>query len=961
MTELLGASLPRPDALGKVTGATAYPADLVRPGMLHLKVVFARRPHARIKAIDATAALSYPGVVAVFTAADVPYNAFGLIEADQPVLCGDVARFEGDKVALVAAESQAAAEVGARLVAVDYEDLPAVGDPRTAMTPGAPLVHAGRDDNVLIHVPIRKGDAAAALAKAGVVLDGEFTTSWQEHAFLQPEAGIAYIDEQGRVVVETAGQWLHQDRRQIAEMLELPEERVVVRYAAIGGAFGGREDLSIQHLLALAAWKLGRPVSLVWSRDESIMAHHKRHPMNIRCRWGAMKDGRIVAVEAQIVADGGAYASTSAEVVKVATLFASGCYEVPNITADGYAVYTNNVPSGAFRGFGAPQAQFAAEVMVTRLAQALGLDPVEMRRRNIYREGSIEPTQHPVPAGVSALPVLERCAEEARNGLGYGTRASAREGSAPHLRRGIGIACGIKNVGYSFGSPETSTATVELFGRGEYERALVRIGAAEVGQGTHLALRQIAAQTLDLTIEQVEMVCDDSHEAPDAGSASASRLTLMAGRAVHDAAMEARRAWGETDDQHLAVTRQYRAPATTRMDRETGACVPNYAYGYAAQAVEVEVNLLTGQVQVLRIISVHDVGRAINRQQVEGQIEGCIAQGIGYALLEHLQVRDGHLLTPYLSTYLLPTVLDMPAEVVPVVLELADPNGPYGARGVGEMALVPITPAIAAAIHDATGAWVTQQPITPERVLSALQSRGEGSRKYASIPRRVESRAPMADTESMEARALQSRHAPPGVLRNPAPWAEVVPGAGHTKVDDLLCRPDDGWRYEVVEGVLVRMAGSGEEATTIAGNVYFALRAFVQPLRLGVVTPAAGVYRFPGAETGLLPDVGFYRAERRSEITDRTKPIPFAPDLAVEVASPSQDGDAMAAKARLYLSGGTRLVWVIWPRRREIDVWRPDSDERPAETLGLDDVLDGEQVVPGFTCPVEAVFADPLA
>jgi CO/xanthine dehydrogenase Mo-binding subunit len=723
MTEVLGAALPRPDALGKVTGATAYPADLMRSGMLHLKVVFAGRPHARIRAIDTAAALSHLGVVAVFTAADVPHNSFGLIEADQPVLCGEVVRFEGDKVALVVAESQAAAEAGARLVAVDYEDLPVVGDPPAAMAPGAPLVHAGRDDNVLIHVPIRKGDAATALSTADVVLDGEFTTSWQEHAFLQPEAGIAYIDAQGRVVVETAGQWLHEDRRQIAQILNLPEERVVIRYAAIGGAFGGREDLSVQHLLALAAWKLGRPVALAWSREESIAAHHKRHPMHIRCRWGATRDGRIVAVEAEVIADGGAYASTSVEVVRVATLFASGCYEVPNITADGYAVYTNNVPSGAFRGFGAPQAQFAAEVMVTRLAQALGLDPVEMRRRNIYREGSIEPTQHPLPAGVSALPVLERCADEARTRLGYGTGTSVREGSAPHLRRGIGIACGIKNVGYSFGASETATATVELFGRGEYERARVLIGAAEVGQGTHLALRQIAAQALDLTVEQVEMVCDDSAEAPDAGSASASRLTFVAGRAVHDATTEARHAWGETDDQHLTVTRQYRAPATTRMDGETGACVPNYAYGYAAQAVEVEVNLLTGQVQVLRIISVHDVGRAINHQQVEGQIEGCIAQGIGYALLEHLQVREGHLLTPYLSTYLLPTVLDMPAEVVPVVLELADPNGPYGARGVGEMALVPITPAIAAAIHDATGAWVTQQPMTPERVLAGLQSK----------------------------------------------------------------------------------------------------------------------------------------------------------------------------------------------------------------------------------------------
>ena len=408
---VLGASLPRPDAIGKVTGATAYPGDLVQPGMLHLHVVFAHHVHARIVSVDATAALAYPGVVAVLTAADVPYNAFGLIEDDQPVLCGAVVRFAGDKVALVVAETKDAAAAGATLVRVVYEDLPAVTDPRTALALDAPLVHPDRGTNLVQHVPIRKGDAARALAEADVVLDGAFSTSWQEHAFLQPEAGIAYLDDE-RVVIETAGQWLHEDRRQIAQMLKLPEERVVVRYAAIGGAFGGREDLSIQHLLALAAWKLRRPVAIVWSREESIIGHHKRHPIAVRCRWGAMRDGRIVAVEAEVIADGGAYASTSAEVIKVAALFASGCYEIPHIAVDGYAVYTNNVPAGAFRGFGAPQAQFASEVMVTRLAHALGMDLVELRRRNIYREGSIEPTQHPLPPGVSALPVLERCVAE---------------------------------------------------------------------------------------------------------------------------------------------------------------------------------------------------------------------------------------------------------------------------------------------------------------------------------------------------------------------------------------------------------------------------------------------------------------------------------------------------------------------------------------------------------------------
>ena len=372
-------------------------------------------------------------------------------------------------------------------------------------------------------------------------------------------------------MVETAGQWLHEDRRQIAAMLELPEDRVVVRYAAIGGAFGGREDLSIQHLLALAAWKTGQPVAMVWSREESMIGHHKRHPMTIQCRWGASNEGDITAVEATILADGGAYASTSAEVTKVATLFANGAYRVPNISVDGIAVYTNNIPSGAFRGFGAPQAQFAAEIMVTRLAHAIEMDPVAFRRRNIYREGDLESTQEPLPPGVSVLPVFDRCMEEAVVRYGGTSARNDREPASGHLRRGIGLACGIKNVGYSFGFPEQSTATVELFGRGEVERAIVRVGAADVGQGSHLAMRQIAASRIGIALDQIELVADDSELAPNAGSASASRLTLMAGRAVHDAAAEALDRWPETDDLHIEATVQYHPPATTSSTRSRDA------------------------------------------------------------------------------------------------------------------------------------------------------------------------------------------------------------------------------------------------------------------------------------------------------------------------------------------------------------------------------------------------------
>ncbi|MBV8367969.1 MAG: xanthine dehydrogenase family protein [Candidatus Eremiobacteraeota bacterium] len=712
---LIGTPFARPDARAKVTGAARYPADLVRPGMLHCKAVFAHRPHARIDRLYTSRALAMPGVVAVLTAKDVPHNRFGLIEDDQEVLCSERVRYAGDRVALVVATDPETAARAAQLVAVEYTDLSAVFDAQRALDAGAPLVHPERGTNVLLHQKIRKGDVAAGFAQADVVLSGTFTTSWQEHAYLQPDAGIAYY-EGNTLVVETAGQWLHEDRRQIAAMLKLDESAVAIRYAKIGGAFGGREDLSVQALVALAAFVLKRPAAIVWTREESIAGHHKRHPFHITTKWGAKRDGTIVAVETRTLADGGAYASTSAEVLKCATIFAQGPYRVPNVSTDGIVVYTNNVPSGAFRGFGSPQAHWAAESMIARIARALEIDPAEIRRKNLYREGDTEATGNVLPTGVSALAVLERCAGEARR------RFTPRAQRDPHatLRRGIGIASGIKNVGYSFGYPDRATATVELIGTARIERAVVRIGAADVGQGAHLILRQIAAEALGLPLEAVALVSDDSAQAPNAGSASASRMTFMGGRAVHDAAQAARGAWERGEAPEATV--EYRAPRTTALDPETGAATPNFCYGYAAQAVGVEVDVTTGVTRVLKIVSVHDVGRAINRQQVEAQIEGCIAQALGYALTENFIVREGKMVTPYFSTYLLPTALDVPAEIVPIILEHADPNGPYGARGVAEMPLVPFAPAVAAAIYDATGAWLNDLPMSPERILAAIEA-----------------------------------------------------------------------------------------------------------------------------------------------------------------------------------------------------------------------------------------------
>jgi CO/xanthine dehydrogenase Mo-binding subunit len=715
---LIGTSVARPDARDKVTGAARYPADLVRPGMAHAKAIFAHRTHARIVRIDSTRARALPGVLAVLTAADVPYNRYGLISSDQEVLCSERVRYVGDRVALVVATNADVAAAGAALVEIEYEDLPAVTDPLAALLPGAPLVHPDLATNLLLHQPIRKGDVERGFAEADVILEGTFTTSWQEHAYLQPDAAVAYY-EGDTLVVETAGQWLHEDRRQLAAIVGVSEDALIVRYAKIGGAFGGREDLSVQTLAALATWKLKRPTVLVWNREEAIVGHHKRHPFHITTRWGAKRDGTIIAVETRSVADGGAYASTSIEVLKCAAIFAHGPYRVPNVATDAYVTYTNNVPSGAFRGFGTPQAHWAAESMITRIANALEIDPIDIRRKNLYREGDTEATRSVLPPGVSALPVLERCAAEAR--ARFEPRPPADSSSTK--RRGLGIASGIKNVGYSFGYPDQSTATVELIGSARIERAVVRIGVADVGQGVSLILRQIVAEKLELPLRSVAIVHEDSAQAPNGGSASASRLTFMAGRAVHDAAAAAQANFNARTG--TSATVQFRPKPTTAIDRITGEGDPNYCYGYVAQAVEVEVDITTGLTQVLRIISVHDVGRAINRQQVEGQIEGCLAQAVGYALTENFVSREGAILTPHFSTYLLPTTLDMPTEIYPIIMELADPQGPYGARGMSEMPLVPFAPAVAAAIYDATGAWVNDLPMTPERILDAIDAARE--------------------------------------------------------------------------------------------------------------------------------------------------------------------------------------------------------------------------------------------
>lgn len=731
----IGKSHPRVDALGKVTGASNYSGDLHKQGMFYMKILMAERPHACVKDIRLHKALASDGVVAIFTAKDVPNNEYGLQIPDQPVFCGpgsskpytDIVRFVGDQIAAVVAKTESQAHDAMKLIEVDYEDLPPLTDPIVAMRADALVLHPDRgDSNICVHYKIRKGDVDDAFKKADVIVEGEYHTPVQEHAYLQPEAGLSYIDENGLITIESAGQWTHADRASIAHALGLPDEMIRVIYPAIGGAFGGREDLSVQIPLALATWKLQRPVKIIWSRRESMIGHGKRHAVTIKAKWGATKDGKLIAVENELIGDGGAYMYTSNKVLGNATITSTGPYFIPNVKTDVYGVYTNNIPGAAFRGFGAPQALFMAETQMNKLAEKLGMDPVEFRLINALRDGDTMGVGTPAPGPVTVV----QCIEAARDKFGW-KKSDRRRKTADRKKsdqlsvvRGRGFAAGFKNVGFSFGYQENCWAKVELYGNGKIEKVILHHAGAEVGQGTHTVMIQMAAQTLNVKTNIIELKVSDSATQGNPGSASASRLTFMAGNSIKGAAELALEKWNNEERPAIAEFK-YLAPRTTPMDKETGFSTPNFQYAYVAQACEVEVDTETGHVKVLRILSADDVGKAINPDLIVGQIEGAIVQAHGYAVLEDFKMKDGKVLTDQLSNYLLPTILDIPEKVESVLVEIPDPNGPWGARGVGELPYLPVAPVIAAAIHDATGVWIDEFPFTPERVLRALGKIGD--------------------------------------------------------------------------------------------------------------------------------------------------------------------------------------------------------------------------------------------
>jgi CO/xanthine dehydrogenase Mo-binding subunit len=724
----VGDSTPRVDGVPKVTGEFAYSSDLQAAGMLWGHTLRSPHAHARIISIDISEAVGMPGVHAVLTHEDVPgEKRYGLEFPDQPVLAYERVRYFGEPVALVAAEHPEQARRAAARIRVEYEELELVVDPERAteqdpLHPDRPTMgHGYRDDprpNIVRSLVIRHGDPEA---EGDVTVSGVYEVGIQDQAFLGPESGLAVPDGDGGVDVYVATQWLHVDRDQVAPCLNLKPEQVRIHLAGVGGAFGGREDLSMQLHGALLALHTDRPVKIVYNREESFVGHIHRHPAKIWAEHRSSRDGRLVNVRVRILLDGGAYASSSTAVTSNAASFAVGPYAVDNALIESTCVYTNNPPCGAMRGFGAVQVCFAHEAQMDKLADALDIDPIELRLLNALGPGGSLPTGQTITGTLPVADVIRRAAaldipeqeELPRDPMrlpGGSGNTSRGEG----VRRGVGFAVGFKNIGYSEGFDDYTAARVQLNEDGSAE---VHCAAAEVGQGVANVILQVART--ELGSNDVVLAPHTTATVESAGSASASRMTWMASGAVRDACRAALEERERNGGKAVDVERIYRHPRTTPLDPETGQITgerAHVAYACAAMRVVAEVDVELGLTRVVWIGTAQDVGKAVNPQAVTGQIEGGTAQGLGLALMEEIQTRDGLITNASFTDYLIPTTLDMPP-VVSVLIEEAEPDAPYGVKGVGEPPTVVSTAAVVAALRAATGRDLTRVPVKPDDIV----------------------------------------------------------------------------------------------------------------------------------------------------------------------------------------------------------------------------------------------------
>lgn len=792
----VGRAVPNPDAYAKITGSAMYTDDFQFPGQLYGRTKRAGVPHARIKAIDTAEAEALPGVHAVLTHKDVPgRNRHGLVTIDWPVLCDDKVRYAGDAVAVVAADTEDIAAQALALIKMEYEMLPVVSDPVDALKPESPVVHETRPDgNLLKHIKVRKGNVEAGFAEADVVVERTYRTPMTEQLFLEPECSIGipkgYDPERFggttdpevtrgvhhrhvKTTIYVGSQIPYSDRDQAAAALGVPEDQVRVVAALMGGGFGGKEDAVGQIHVALLAEKTGRPVKMLYTRQESLLVHPKRHATVIRIRTGAKKDGTLTAVEAELYGDGGAYASLSEKVMTRATTHASGPYDVAHVKVDCFAMYTNNTPCGAFRGFGVTQSCFAVESNMDIVAEQLGMDPIDFRRKNLLDVGKITCTGQTLLESCGLhecldLVVTDMTSHHAEQGTDF---TWTWEAGSKRYAWGLGVA--YKNTGLGGGAPDKAGAIVELWkdetGRA---RAEVRTSSAEMGQGLPAVLTTCVTEELGIAYEDVRVLLGDTDCCPDGGPTTASRQTYLSGNAARHAAIKARAVlagvaanrlgyspgelvfkggqviangskvslgevidWAREENRDLVAEYEYWAPKTQPLG--TGGKM-HFAFGFGVQATLCAVDTETGKVDVLKVVTANDVGRAINPLTLEGQIEGGIVMCMGNTLTEHFVLEEGQPWTTVMARYKMPSIKHTP-KIISHIVEHETTDGPFGAKGVGELCSIPTSPAITNAIYKATGVRVMSLPVDQDSLLQAMRSGekevGLGWGDYEKVPR----------------------------------------------------------------------------------------------------------------------------------------------------------------------------------------------------------------------------------
>lgn len=711
--KVVGKNIKRIDAYDKVCGNAIYPQDIYFDNMLYGKTLRSTKPHAYIE-VDTSKAENLEGVIKVFTAKDVPYNHHGVVFKDHEVFCKEKVRRVGDPIAFVVAIEEKIALKALNYINVNYKEIEGVFDPEIAMKKDSPKVH-DNDSNIVNHYKLRNGDIDKGFKECDVIVENEYRVPQVDHVFLQPESGVATIDKD-IITIYTSTQYPHFDQIEVSEALNIDKEKVKIINCTVGGAFGGREDITMQIHLALATKILKKPIKTTYSREESFLAHSKRHSMVMKYKTGTTKDGKLKALKATIIGDTGAYASWAINVLRKAGVHASGPYEIENVWVDSYAVYTNNPFSGAMRGFGATQVPIAYEQQMDILAKELNISPVEFRLRNILKKGSKTATNQVLKESV---PLLE-CIKEVEKHIDFN-------------KKGTGIGIMYYGTGYGNGFPDISNAKVKLNKDGKLE---IYTGATEVGQGAKTIMSQIGAEVLKIDIDDVVFINEDTSITPDSGTAAASRQTYNTGNAIKIACEKLRdeiikvydinncdlkEVYKSIDEKLLTKEASFKA-YSTKMDEETGLGNPYWPYTFGACGVEVDVDEETGKVKLINAVVAQDVGMAINPHLVEGQIDGGFAMGVGYTLMEDLDNINGYIKNNKMSKYLIPTSLDT-IEFKKILINDKESSAPFGAKGVGEPVMVYVAPAILNAIESKIGKRITSIPATPEKILKVINDK----------------------------------------------------------------------------------------------------------------------------------------------------------------------------------------------------------------------------------------------